>query len=139
VAKVEIVTDQGAGAMADIIAQNGQTGVQTLPGGLQMAPTSAPVPAVEQVHRMDLPQYELKYGDYTELPIHAFQSQLGGSCLSEWTGRGLTSGTHLHGYRVTMLESNRRVWINCRCAEGDWKTLQPVFAHVIHSVAQGPG
>jgi hypothetical protein len=42
VAKVEIVTDQGAGAMADIIAQNGQTGVQTLPGGLQMAPTSAP-------------------------------------------------------------------------------------------------
>jgi hypothetical protein len=136
---VEIITDQGAGAMADVIAQNGQTGVQTMPGGLQMAPTSAPVPAVEQVHRMDLSQYELKYADYTELPIHAFQSHLGDARLSEWTGVGQTSGTHLHGYRVTILERDRRISLNCRCAEGDWKTLQPVFTHVIHSVAQGPG
>ncbi len=148
-AKVEITSDQSSGATADMInaanaqqqqmREDMQSNAQANPALAQSLPTPPPpVSAVEQLHRGEAAEYAARYADYAEKPIHAFQSQLGDARLSEWTGRG-SMGTRLHGYRVTMLGRDKRIRLNCRCPEGDWKTLQPAFVRVIHSVAQGPG
>lgn len=144
-ARIDIITDQSAGAMADIMnAANAQQqqvreDMQSNPALAQIMPVPpAPVPAVEQLHRTEGDAFKAKYAQYAEMPIHAFQSQLGDARLSEWTGRG-SMGARLHGYRVTMLGRDKRIRLNCHCDEGDWKTLQPAFVRVIRSMAQGPG
>lgn len=143
---VTLKTDQSASALADIMnATNAQQqqfreDMQNQQGGMPpgMALPPPPVPAVEQLHKMDQADLTSKYQDYAEKPMHAFNAQTGDARLSEWTGVG-DGGTHMHGYRVTLLTKDVRIRLICRCPEKNWKILQPAFVKMIHSVAPGQG
>ena len=145
-AVITLRSNANAATMADMMnAQNAQQqqareDLQNVPGGppTGMATPPPPVPAVEQLHKINRESLAAKYEDYSELPTHPFQARLGDSRLNEWTGVGDT-GAKMHGYRVTMLTKDKMVTLVCRCRETDWKTLQPAFVNVIHSVDQGPG
>lgn len=145
-AVITLRSNASASTMADVMnatnaqQQQAREDLQNLPGGPPpgMAAPPPPIPAVEQLHTANRDSLAAKYQDFSELPTHPFQGRLGDSRLSEWTGIG-DSGNKMHGYRVTMLTKDKMITLVCRCRETDWKTLQPAFVQIVHSVDQGPG
>lgn len=145
-AVITLRSNANASAMADVMnatnaqQQQAREDLQNVPGGPPpgMAAPPPPVPAVEQLHMMNRDSLAAKYDNYAETPPHPFQGRLGDARLNEWTGVANT-GAKIHGYRVTMLTKDKMVTLICRCRETDWKTLQPAFVNIIHSVDQGPG
>lgn len=145
-AVITLRSNASASALADMMnatnaqQQQAREDLQNTPGGPPpgMPAPPPPVPAVQQLHKINRESLAVKYQDYAETPTHPFQGHLGDSRLNEWTGAGET-GTKMRGYRVTMLTPDKMITLVCRCRETDWKTLQPAFVRVIHSVDRGPG
>lgn len=98
-------------------------------------------PPVERLHAQGRRSLELRYAHYAEQPMQSLPSRLGEGRYSEWTGEQsgfLTSGK-VHGYRVTILNNDRRVTVLCHCPESSWATLKPAFGNVIGSLNNVPG
>ena len=74
---------------------------------------------------------------YQEQPAKPWRSGAGDARVSEFTAGGGMFAEKVHGYRVTILGSERSIEIICKCPETDWPTLQPVFAKVIASINSG--
>jgi hypothetical protein len=122
-AKIDISTDLAGSLTGDIVrAQNAQMG--------DTADLKTPV---EKLHEQGENSMKNKLGDYQEQPYKKFSSSAGEACYSEFTGNGGLLAGKVHGYRVTMLTSERRVIIICQCPESSWTTLKPAFQHVIES------
>ena len=125
-AKIDIDTDLEGSLQGDITrATNAQMG-DLMPGVVQESP-------VEKLHEQGADAMKQKLGDYQEQPYKTFTGDLGEACYSEFTGDGGLLEGHVHGYRVTMLSSDRRVTIICQCPQSSWNTLKPAFLHVINS------
>lgn len=125
-AKIDIDTDLAGSLQGDITrATNAQMG-DLMPGVVQESP-------VEKLHEQGADAMKQKLADYQEQPYKKFDSDLGEACYSEFTGNGGLLAGKVHGYRVTMLSSDRRVTIICQCPESSWNTLKPAFLHVINS------
>ena len=102
-------------------------------------PLPPPTPPVEKLHAEEAKHMADKYGDYDEQPMQPLQSPVGDARISEWTGTGGIMAGKLHGYRVTMLGTERRFIVVCQCPERNWAVLQPAFLRMIQSVAPGNG
>ncbi|HEX5323475.1 MAG TPA: hypothetical protein VFW40_06795 [Capsulimonadaceae bacterium] len=127
-AKIDITTDLAGSLMGDITkAQNAQLG--------DMAPgmTGDLKSPVEKLHEQGAAGMKEKLSNYQELPYKKFDSGTGEACSSEYTGNGGLLVGKVHGYRVTMLSSERRVTIICQCPESSWEALKPTFRRVILS------
>jgi hypothetical protein len=99
-------------------------------------------PAVERLHegRKKLLESELKADgieEVTEQPAKAFRSQLGDARWSEFTGKGGFMAGDVHGYRATIMGTERAIYVTCRASEKEWKVVDAAFKRVIGSV--GPG
>jgi hypothetical protein len=138
-AKIDITTDLAGSLMGDIQrATPDQTGV---PLSMLSNATGQPLggqpddqkPPVEKLHEQGEDEMKQKLGDYQEQPYKTFTGDLGEGCYSEFTGNGGLLAGRVHGYRVTMLSSDRRVTIICQCPESSWNALKPAFLHVINS------
>jgi hypothetical protein len=93
-------------------------------------------PAVEKVHLADATAFEKKYEDFKDKAMQNLQTPLGDGRFTEWTGKN-DEGVEMHGYRATILGSQRAFSFNTRCPESDWKNLKPAFEKVILSVKPG--
>ena len=110
--------------------------------GSDNAPIVKSLPAVEKLHIAARQEMEKIYTDYDEKPMETVQCALGEARRTEWAGeKELTWGkTKLHGYRITILNGDRRTTVHFRCEENDWKTLKPTFDKVLGSLKAGtPG
>ena len=72
---------------------------------------------------------------YKEDPMQKLESRVGDARVSEWTA----DDGKMHGYRVTMLGSQREVTVICISPERNWAVLKPAFQHMITSVVPGNG
>ena len=84
---------------------------------------------------MDKPQLADSLPGYQEGPMQKLESRVGDARISEWTA----DGGKTHGYRVTMLGSQREMTVICIAPERNWAILQPAFQHMIASVVPGNG
>lgn len=99
-------------------------------------------PAVERLHesRKKILERELKidgHEELTEQPAKAFRSQLGDARWSEFTAKGGFMSGDVHGYRATIMGTERAIYVTCQASEKDWKLVDAAFKRVIGSV--GPG
>jgi len=99
-------------------------------------------PAVERLHesRKKTLEAELKMEgreEVTEQPAKAFRSQLGDARWSEFTAKGGFLTGDVHGYRATIMGTERAIYVTCQASEKDWKLVDAAFKRVIGSV--GPG
>lgn len=125
-AKIDIDTDLAGSLQGDMTRVfNAQMG-DSMPGVQLKSP-------VEVLHERGESAMKEKLSDYQEQPYTKLSTDLGEGCCSEFTGNGGLLVGKVHGYRVTMLSSERRVKIVCQCPESSWKTLQPAFMRVITS------
>jgi hypothetical protein len=100
-------------------------------------------PAVERLHEAGKKELErdLKiegHEELTEKPAQAFRSQLGDARWSEFTAKG--SGfmsSDVHGYRATIMGTERAITVTCQASEKEWKVVDAAFKRVIGSI--GPG
>lgn len=76
---------------------------------------------------------------YSEQGATSYESQMGPAMSSEWTASGPLFGipTKLHGYRVSMVADQYTIVVVCEGLDSQWAQLQPVFTHVIDSIAPG--
>lgn len=88
---------------------------------------------------MHAKELEDSLSGYEEQPAQAFHCGAGDARCSEFTADGGLLTGKLHGYRVTMLGSQRAFSTVCRCRESDWATLKPVFINVINCITPGNG
>jgi hypothetical protein len=101
-------------------------------------------PPVEKLHlgaktKFEASLAEKGYQEYDEQSMQSFQSAAGDARYSEFTARGSGLKGNIHGYRATILATERRITVSCRCPESDWPNLKDAFLRVIGSVAPGGG
>jgi hypothetical protein len=99
-------------------------------------------PAVERLHeaRKKSLETELKvdgHEELTEQPAKAFRSQLGDARWSEFTAKGNFMTGDVHGYRATIMGTERAIYVTCQAPEKDWKLVDAAFKRVIGSLAPG--
>ncbi|MES2460432.1 MAG: hypothetical protein V4671_07600 [Armatimonadota bacterium] len=149
-AKIDIASDLQGSLMGDLArATDAQSQalmeqIEQLPPELRAqlttVNTTAPRPAIEQVHLQSKASLAMRFDDYEEMPMRSFGSPLGEARVSEWKARkdGFLSGGNFHGYRVTILGNERRVTYTCQCPEASWAKLKPSFGKVLTSLAASP-
>lgn len=142
-AKIDVSSDLAGSLMGDIArASNAQTeNMAGLVPENMAASLPKTKPPVEQLHASAGRTMAKRLPGFEEQPMRPFRCQLGEARYSEWTAddNGFLRKGKLHGYRVTILNNDRRVTVLCQCPDGDWKTLQPAFQRVIASLAPGGG
>ena len=126
------VTADLAGSLLGDIARSG-SGLASGMAGVE----EQRIPPVEALHEMGLRSAEEEISNYKEQPHETIQSQLGDARRSEFTGTAGVLQQKIHGYRTTVLGTQRRFTIICKCPESDWKALQPALDRVISSLAPG--
>lgn len=134
--RVRVVSDSIGSLMGDIApAGNNFAGnaAGDLPPGVP--PPPPPKPAVEQLHERDKAQIANDLPGYQEGEMQSLQSRVGDSRISEWTA----DGGKMHGYRVTMLGSQREITVICLSPQRNWAILQPAFQRIISSIVPGSG
>lgn len=119
--RISVDADAAGSFIGDAMAGSGAT----TPG----AP--AQIPPIEKLHAITGQKFASDLDTYTEITTVPRMLPYGDSRITEYTAK------NVHGYRVTVMGRDRRVSIVCRCAPGEWAALQPAFARVIASVAQG--
>ena len=106
-------------------------------GGSEEGALAPELEPVHDVHLAGLEAAEREYSGYKEVGEPAvLDVRLGPARRSEFTASG-TFGGGLHGYRSTILGHDKSVHVVCFCPEGDWKTLQPAFDHVLSTLRRG--
>jgi hypothetical protein len=137
-AKIDITADLAGSLMGDVAtSQNAAAaGLAEVAPGLAAALSKPPV---EKVHEADKARMAAKYKEYEEGQMKPFRSAAGEARYSEWTANGGFGKGKLHGYRVTILGSERRIAIICEAPEGSWQNLKPAFEKVIGSMSPGTG
>jgi hypothetical protein len=138
-AYVRIGADLAGSLMADVsTASSNSMGAagDALPGGLGTAMRAANKPAVEKLHDIQGTTLAAKFKDFKDGKMQPFQSKLGEGRFSEFTGE--LDANDIHGYRVTILGSDKRYSVRTQCTESDWKTLKPIFEKIVQSVGPGP-
>jgi hypothetical protein len=147
-AKIDITADLAGSLVGDIAAASDRAagGVDSAGGGISlpgvpgMEVGKARKPPVEKLHDAGKKSLAEKYGNYEEQPMKSVQTSLAEGRFSEFTGGGGNPfSPKVHGYRVTMLPSDRRVTVIAVCRETDWNTLKPAFETTITSLAPGGG
>jgi hypothetical protein len=130
-ASINIVSDLQGSLMGDMMtATNNQMGGLTEGSGVNLP---APKPAVEKLHAAGKARLEKKYEneDYEEKAMQNMQTKLGEARYSEFTAKGV------HGFRVTILASDRLFQITEVGDADEWTILQPIFAKVVAELAPG--
>lgn len=132
--RVRVVSDSIGSLMGDIATANNNaaSGIPLPPG---VPPPPPPKPAVEQLHERDKSQLADSLPGYKEGEMQTLESRVGDARISEWTA----DGGKMHGYRVTMLGSQREMTVICLSPERNWAIIQPAFQHMIASVVPGNG
>lgn len=136
---VRIGADLTGSLQSDILtASNNQMGgaADALPGGLGALARASTKPAVEKLHDLQAVGLGKKFQDFKDGKLQPLSSKMGEGRFSEFTASD--GGVALHGYRVTILGSDKRYSVRAQCAQSDWKTLQPIYEKIIQSVAPGP-
>lgn len=128
--RVRVISD----AIGSLMSEGAPSSVPTdpIPG---MPPLPPPKPPVEKLHEMDKSQLADSLPGYQEGPMQTLESRVGDARLSEWTA----DGGKMHGYRVTMLGSQRELTVICISPERNWAIIQPAFQRMIGSVVPGNG
>jgi hypothetical protein len=127
---------QGSGAMPDL---SGVPGAESMGlGNVKMDNR----PPVEKLHEARKKQFatellEQGIGEYEEQAPKAYRSQIGEARWSEYTANGNFLTQKVHGYRATIMGTERAIYVKCQAPEKDWKTVQAAFQRVLGSV--GPG
>ena len=129
--RVRVISDAVGSLMADSMASS-NVSVEAVPG---MPPPPPPTPPVEKLHAMDKSQLAADLPGYKEGGMQKLESRVGDARVSEWTA----DGGKKHGYRVTMLGSQREMTVICIAPERNWAALKPAFQHMIMSVVPGNG
>lgn len=94
-----------------------------------------PPPPVAILHEAKKKNFAKQYSEYKEQAAIKIQPSLGEGRKSEFTAA--TSFRKIHGYRTSILNSNRGITIICQCAEADWNTLKPAFDKILDGVTLG--
>ena len=94
---------------------------------------------MQKLHDTDKSQLADDLPGYGEGKATAFNSAVGDSRVSEWTADGQTSGSKLHGYRITMLDKDREITVICSSPERNWAVLKPAFQRMVASIKPGNG
>ncbi len=102
-------------------------------------PPEQQTPPVQKLHDTDKAELVDGLPGYKEGAATTFASAVGDSRASEWTADGETSGSKLHGYRITMLDKERKITVICSSPERNWAILKPAFQHLIDSLVPGNG
>lgn len=92
---------------------------------------------LQQLHREHGESMTALFPGYSEGKALPVFTGMGEGLASEWLGNGGSGDTLLHGYRATVLTPVLQVTILCQSNAGEWPRLQPVYLHVITSMAQG--
>ncbi len=139
-AQISVTADLAGSLMGDMAAAaNAQISnvSDILPGG-QAPPAKPPV---EKLHEAGASDMEESFETYNEQPMKPLQSALGDARISEFTGKTqkdmMSQGYPAHGYRATILGTEKRVTVLCYCTDKDWKNLKPAFDKVIGSLKPG--
>jgi hypothetical protein len=126
----------GMGSNARFVGGRAQIAVETdvagsLMSGIGAGPVTDPNDnePLRFAHQQKLDNIKEDYSSYSEDEPKAIQTGMGPGMISEFKANG-----GLHGYHLTILNSNRRVTVLCQCPEGEWKRLKPSFDRVIQSV-----
>ncbi len=93
------------------------------------------LPMIDQMHQKDVAQWMDALPNFQEKPAEPYTSKFGEARVSEWTAS--KGNIKLHGYRVTMASTDRKISVFCLTPERNWKILQSAFQRIITSV--GPG
>lgn len=132
----DLETGGGGAAVPDL---SGMPGMEKLGlGNIKMDRR----PAVERLHesRKKMLESELKLEsleEVTEQPAKAFRSQLGDARWSEFTAKGTFLTSDVHGYRATIMGTERAIYVKCQAPEKDWKLVDAAFKRVIGSLSPG--
>lgn len=142
-AEISAMADLQGSLIADIAKSpgGGMAGVE-LPGnlagqaGLAGAVAAAQKRPVEVVHEREGKHAEekLEVSNYQEKETKPFTSALGEGRYTEFTGDAPFPKGAMHGYRATILGTDRAVYVYTSCTEGDWPKLNKAFLRVIGSV-----
>jgi hypothetical protein len=97
---------------------------------------AASKPAVERLHDQQAASLSKKLTEFKDGKMQPLLAKMGEGRFSEFTGKD--GSLELHGYRVTILGSDKRYTVRAQCAESDWATLKPVYEKIIGSIAPGP-
>jgi len=128
--RVRVISDAIGSLVSDTMRSSAPT--DPIPG---MPPPPPPKPPVEKLHEMDKSQLADSLPGYQEGEMQTLESRVGDARISEWTA----DGGKMHGYRVTMLGSQREMTVICISPERNWAILQPAFQRMIASVVPGNG
>lgn len=151
-AKIDITADLAGSLVGDIAAAQDRAasaaagGIESAGGGISLPGVpgadlgKARKPPVEKLHDASGKSMAKKLAQYEEKPMQTLQSRMGEGRFSEFTAGGDNPfNPKIHGYRVTILGSERRVTVISQCRETDWKALKPAFETTITSLAPGGG
>jgi hypothetical protein len=97
-------------------------------------------PAVEKLHEARKKAFveelaEEGLSEYTEKPLQAFRTQIGEARWSEYQAQGGFLAADVHGFRATIMGTERAIYVQCQATEKDWKMVEPAFKRVIGSLA----
>jgi hypothetical protein len=141
---IEVSSDLTGSLMGDISKSVGGVGADlpNLPGGPDLK--VAAKPPVEAVHGTGVKPAKRVMenhgiGSYEEASAQPFQSRIGDARFSEVTADGGPFTGKVHGFRATMLGTDRAVRVLCWSPESDWEKLRPAFQRVINSIGPGTG
>jgi hypothetical protein len=142
-AKIDINSDLQGSLMGDI-ARSSNSQIDGISGMLppgMTANTPAPRPPVEKLHMSTTNGLKNKFTDFKEGQMHEVPNMpLGDARVSEWTGdAGFMAGGKIHGYRMTILNNDRRTVVISYCPESSWAALKPAFQKVAGSLKPGGG
>jgi hypothetical protein len=148
-AKIDITSDLAGSLMGDIaIASDRQAqgmedmlkGMPNMPG-MPEIPAALRKPPVEKLHEAEGKSMKKTYPGYEEQPMQVLKvpAGMGDGRYSEFTVKGTLMSPSQHGYRVTILPTERRLTVLCICPERNWPALKPAFERVITSLGPGGG
>lgn len=146
-AKIDITSDLAGSLMGDIAisadrqAENMEGMLKEMPGAAALMPNTPRKPPVEKLHEAEKKGMEKLYPGYEEQPMKVLQvpSGMGDARYSEFSVPGSLLSPAQHGYRVTILPTERRLTVLCLCPEKNWPELKPAFERVITSLKPGGG
>jgi hypothetical protein len=136
--------DQGS-FMGDIASLGGGGMVAGVPG-LEGAAAGARKAPVETVHETSKGSSEdlmslagASMAEYEEQSPKPFRTAMGEGRVSEFKAKGGMFTGELHGYRATILGSDKAYNIVCWAPESDWPKVNKAFQQVIGSVSPAAG
>ncbi len=140
-ARIYVESDLKGSLMSDA-SRSPLSGMDLPPGlansaGLSAVVAEARKPPVVKLHeaKKEHAGVEMRLEHYEEQPPTAFQTRLGDGRVSEFTGDAGGFVGKVHGYRATILGTERAVYVWCKSPEADWPKLNKAFLRVIGSVS----